>query len=772
MPKKLHLLLLEDCPSHAELMERELRKARIAFCSKRVETRQGFLEALQIFSPDLVLAGYCLPEFTGLEALRLLKQLGWAIPFILVTDVRFEETALEILKEGADDYILKWRPKRLPSAVLKALQKKELERKGNLAGQALEQALRQSEERFRLLVESVKDYAIFMLDLDGHVASWNNGAEHIFGYLEREILGRSFSRLFTPEDIERGQPQQELRTALAEGRAGDERWQVRKDGTCFWASGVVTPLWDEAGTLRGFSKVARDITERRRAEQREQAAQQQVRHILESIGEGFFACDRQWRFTYVNQKAAELVRRPREELLGKNVWELSPEAVGGIAYTELHRAAAEQVPVHFDDYSAPLKLWLETDAYPSPEGLSIFVRDITERKHLEQQLRQSQKMEAIGKLAGGVAHDFNNLLTAILGYSELTLRQLEEHKPLVKNIEEVLKAGRRAMALTNQLLAFSRRQVLQPQLLDLNAVVRNMHRLLRRLIGEHIELVTVFGAGLGAVRADLIQFEQVLLNLAVNARDAMPEGGKLVIETANVELDQAYAHRHAEVSPGSYVLLAVSDTGHGIDKHQQSHIFEPFFTTKEVGKGTGLGLSTVYGIVKQSGGSISVCSEAGQGATFKVYLPRVKERVEAVEPVAVPAGATRGWETVLLVEDEEVVRNMVRDILTSHGYRVLEAQHGGEALELALQHPGRIDLLLTDVIMPQMGGRQLARRLASARPLLRVLYMSGYTDDSIVEQGVLEPGTSFLPKPFTVRELVRKLREVLEGESYQVKKAP
>lgn len=388
-------------------------------------------------------------------------------------------------------------------------------------------------------------------------------------------------------------------------------------------------------------------------------------------------------------------------------------------------------------------------------------REVSERKMAEEQLRQAQKMEAVGKLAGGVAHDFNNLLTAINGHSDLAMRRLKQDDPLYDKLEKIKKAGERAATLTHQLLAFSRKQILQPKVLDLNQVVFEMNKMLQPLIGEDIDLLTKLKPDLGMVKADPGQLEQVLMNLSVNARDAMPKGGKLTIETANVYLDEDYAGRHLSITPGWYVMLAVSDTGSGMDAQTQERIFDPFFTTKEVGKGTGLGLSTVYGIVKQSGGSIWVYSELGRGTTFKVYLPCVNRCAE--EPVSSTDSnkLSEGNETVLLVEDEEMVREMAKEILEESGYRVLEAKHGHEALLIAGQYRGPIHLMLSDVVMPQMSGRELAEQFISLRKDMKVLYMSGYTDDAIVHHGVLDEGTSFIEKPFTPNALARKIRETL-----------
>jgi signal transduction histidine kinase len=388
---------------------------------------------------------------------------------------------------------------------------------------------------------------------------------------------------------------------------------------------------------------------------------------------------------------------------------------------------------------------------------------ITERKKLEAQLRQAQKMEAIGQLAGGIAHDFNNALTLIKAYSQLTLFDLKESDPLREKIEMILEATNRSADLAHRLLAFSRRQVMEMKVLDLNNLLKDLDKMLRRVIGEDIELVNVLAEDLGRVKVDPGQVEQVVLNLALNAKDAMPRGGKLTIETANVELDETYSRTHVDVIPGRYVMLAVSDTGIGMTPEIKNRLFEPFFTTKEKGKGTGLGLAMVYGIVKQSGGNIWVYSEAGMGTTFKVYLPRVDEPLEEKKKRKLSEGELpRGGETVLAVEDNKDVRRMAAQILKRQGYRVLEAANGGEALLVCEKLKEEIHLLLTDVVMPGMSGHELAQRLSFLRPEMKILYMSGYSDDSIASYGILNEKVGFIPKPFSLEALVNRVREVLD----------
>jgi PAS domain S-box-containing protein len=399
---------------------------------------------------------------------------------------------------------------------------------------------------------------------------------------------------------------------------------------------------------------------------------------------------------------------------------------------------------------------------PVAAGIVVNLRDITERKYLEEQLRLAQKMEAVGRLAGGVAHDFNNILTVITGYSDLLLRRLDEDDAAFKPITEIGKAADRASALTRQLLTFSRKQIFHPQVVNLNEIIANMDSMLRRLIGEDIELITILESGLRPVKADATQIEQVIMNLTVNARDAMPKGGEIIIRTANINLGPVYTQYQVDLKPGPYVLLALTDTGQGIEAETLNHIFEPFFSTKEQGKGTGLGLATIYGIVQQSQGQIEVESEPGWGTRFNIYLPQMMDQPDTSEILEMPDVSLRGSETILLVEDEPSVRQLTYKILVENGYTVLMAADGQEALKLSERYADPIDLLLTDVVMPGgLSGRDLAKRLILQRPQTKTLYMSGYTDDAIVHHGVLEPGLAFLPKPFTSAELTHRVREAL-----------
>jgi PAS domain S-box-containing protein len=393
----------------------------------------------------------------------------------------------------------------------------------------------------------------------------------------------------------------------------------------------------------------------------------------------------------------------------------------------------------------------------------VLANDVTEKKELESQLRQSQKLEGVGQLAGGIAHDFNNLLTVILGRSQMLQKKLEKASPLQRDVNLIHQTAERAASLTRQLLAFSRKQLLHPKVLDLNTVVADMDKMLQRLIGEHIEFATVLHPGLGRVKVDPGQMEQVIMNLAVNARDAMPQGGKLMIETGNAALDEAYTRQHMRVQPGRYVMLAVTDAGCGMDSETQTRIFEPFFTTKEPGKGTGLGLSTVYGIVKQSGGNVWVYSEVGRGSTFKIYLPRVDDEADQVSAIQESDRKIKGTETILLVEDEEAVRELSQEILREEGYQVLVASNGVEALHLCQHYNGSIDLVVTDVVMPKMSGPELARQLSSIRPAAKTLFLSGYTNASMTQNDLLSPEVEFLQKPFSTEAFTGKVRQILDA---------
>jgi two-component system cell cycle sensor histidine kinase/response regulator CckA len=535
-----------------------------------------------------------------------------------------------------------------------------------------------------------------------------------------------------------------------------------------------------ANQIAGAIANARLFAERKRAEEALRKSEAKFKYLFDNAPLGYIALDTEGRITEVNRTQLAMLCYTAEEMIGQPVWKfiveeekarqtlttkLSGSAQPGKALERTYkRKDGKTLPVLIDD--AFLR-----NAEGNVIGIHSIIQDITERKQaeeekaaLQEQLRQSQKMEAIGQLAGGIAHDFNNLLTVIKGYSQLSLFELKEGDPLRENIEEIQKASQRAVDLTRQLLAFSRRQILDFKVLDLDMLLQDLDKLLRRVLGEDIELIYTLSGDLGKVKTDPRQIEQVILNLALNARDAMPSGGKLIIETANVELDKTYASTHIGVTPGHYIRVSVNDTGYGMSPDVKDHIFEPFFTTKEKGKGTGLGLSTVYGIVKQSGGYIWVDSEPGCGTTFKIYLPTVEEEASAFHQTNDTSLLPCGSETILIAEDEPSVRGLAVRALRERGYTLIEAANGEEAFHIAQeQDDKRINLLLTDVVMPQMGGKQLADQLKMLQPDIKVLFISGYADNAIGDHGVLEPGTNFLQKPFTPTALAQRVRQVLDS---------
>jgi two-component system, cell cycle sensor histidine kinase and response regulator CckA len=638
MSQPLRVLIVEDRDNDAQLLLRDLRKGGYDVEYERVETAAAMRAALAQREWDIVISDYSLPSFGATEALTVLKRAGIDIPFIIVSGTIGEDTAVAALQAGARDFLLKGKLARL----LPAVQRELREREARAARLRAEQALRESEERNRLIVETTNE-GICIIDAECRLTFANTRMAAMLGYSAVEIVGRPLLDLMHEDS-----------RSLAERSLGQPR--------------------DSSG----------------------------------------------------GQIEVRFVRKDRSDL-----WVLVD--------------------------STPM-----ADSDGRPDGALAMVMDVSLRKRLEEQLRQAQKMEAIGNLAGGVAHDFNNVLSVILSYTGLVLSSLKPGDPLRIDLEEVRKAGERAGDLTRQLLAFSRQQMLRPTTLDLNQIVVGMEKMLRRLLGEEVELSLLTSHGLGTIHADAGQLEQIVMNLVVNARDAMPRGGKVSIETANVELSAVYATAHHDVTPGPYVLLAVTDTGIGMDATTQARIFEPFFTTKEKGKGTGLGLSTVFGIVKQSGGHLWVYSEAGKGTTFKIYLPRTDGSVDRGKPSTRPASTLRGGETILIVEDEEQVRASMRAILRRYGYNVLEAQNGGEAFLICEKYTAKIHLLVTDVVMPRMSGRELAERLAPMRLEMKVLYVSGYTENSVVHHGVLDAGVAFLQKPITPEALARKVRETLD----------
>ena len=629
----------------------------------------------------------------------------------------------------------------------------------------------EGEELFRLITENAADM-IAVVDMEGNRIFNSLSYERVLGYSLAELKKSSSFAQVHPEDIDR------VRQAAIEARRTGIglplEYRVRhKDGTWRMLESTASVIRNSKGIPEKLVMVNRDVTERDRAAEALQRSEASFRSVVEDAPYGIYRASIVGDLILVNLALQKMLGYDsREELLranvGTHIYRHAPEHERFIR-TVVQEQYFKDVELEWKRKDgAPITVrcsgWPVRDERGTVTYLEVFAEDVTERRVLERQLRMAQKMEAVGRLSGGIAHDFNNLLGVIIGYSQVLKRSLGSANPLwFEHAEEIEKAGQRAVSLTRQLLAFSRQQVLEPVILNLNTLVSDMEKMLPRLIGEDVTLELNLDPVLAQVKADHGQIEQVIMNLAVNARDAMLDGGKLTIQTANVELDLAYTRKHPGSRIGQYVMLAVSDTGTGIDPEIQSQIFEPFFTTKERDKGTGLGLATVYGVVKQSGGYIAVDSEKGKGARFSVYLPRVEQPVPTSEVKTGAPANIRGSETVLLVEDAEPLRKLANMFLRDSGYNVLTAADGGEALEVARSHAGPIHLLLTDVVMPGINGRVLAERLAPQQRGMKVLYMSGYTDSFIAGHGVLEAGTHLLHKPFTQDVLARKVREVLDG---------
>jgi two-component system cell cycle sensor histidine kinase/response regulator CckA len=631
-----------------------------------------------------------------------------------------------------------------------------------------EKELKESEERFRVLATSARD-AIVVVDNEGKTAFWNKAAEDVFGYSSNDVIGKEAHAFMIPRRYV-----DDYRKGFARFRESGngpalnqilELVAIRKDGTEF-------PVDLSLSALRLQDKwmalgIVRDISERKRTEAvlREQAA------LLDAATDAIIVRTLDHQVIYWNAGAERLFGWKRAEVVGRRMdaWEQSLSHDFEAAHAKLLKdghwsGELERTAKTGRRMTIFCHFTLLRDGQGQPNAYLAISADITEKKQLESQLRQAQKLESVGRLAGGVAHDFNNLLTVIMGYSNFLLEDLPQGS-MRSDVEQIKKAAEQAVSLTQQLLAFSRKQILQPKSLDLNDLIADMHKLLLRLLGEDIDLLTVPGPGLGLVKADPGQIQQVIANLAVNARDALPEGGKLTMETANVEIDQEFVSRHPMGRTGSYVMMAISDNGIGMDEEIQAHIFEPFYTTKGRGKGTGLGLSTVYGIIKQSNGFIWVYSEPGKGTTFKIYFPRVWEQIEETREVTGGETGSHGSETVLIVEDAPPVRAFAARSLREKGYTVLEATDGLEAVHVAQEFGAEIHLVVADMIMPNLSGKELISRIRVTRPDIKALYVSGYTGDAISHHGILDSGIAFLQKPFTASDLARKVREVIDSKT-------
>ena len=632
------------------------------------------------------------------------------------------------------------------------------------ASKKADEILQESQRKYRTLFEGIAD-PIFIFDPETKLfLDSNKAVERVYGYSKDELLKLTPFDLHPPEDHETVQRNIDSRNI----DEPNTYVHLTKSGRRIDVE-VLADQIDYQGRPAWIG-IVRDITARKRNEQALRDSEERYRKVLENANDIVYTHDFEGNFTSINKAGERVTGYTKEEGLKMNIYDLIVPEQAEKATQMIRQKMKDLIPTSYDleiigKNGGRISLEISSQIVQKngqPVEVLGIARDITDRKHLEAQLRQSQKMEAVGRLAGGVAHDFNNLLTAIIGYSELLMSNPDVDETTRTCVEEIRKAGERAASLTGQLLAFSRKQVLQPKVLDLNIIITNLDKMLRRLIGEDIDLEVVAEPDLWLLRADPGQIEQVIMNLAVNARDAMSSGGRLKIETSNAEFHEESVRTYAEIPQGSYVALQVSDSGHGISEDVLTRIFEPFFTTKEQGKGTGLGLSTVYGIVKQSGGYIYVDSELEKGTTFTVYLPRADEVAGIRESGADPDELPVGTETILLVEDELLVRQLVSRTLRASGYLVIEASNGSEALGIGDDYEGPIHLLVSDMVMPKMSGRELASRFAEWRPSMKTLFISGYTDNEISSQDVVDSGVSFLQKPFTPAQLASKVRQVLD----------
>ena len=762
----LRILILEDVPMDAELVEYELKRASIPFLSQRVDSRDGFLHALEEFGPDLILSDYTLPRFDGMTALSLARERAPSIPFLIVTGSVNEETAVGCMKAGATDYLLKSNLARIGPAIEAALERSRAHAEKVQA----ETALAASERRFRSLVQNSSDL-VTILAPDGTILYASDSAERIVGYAPRDLVGSSLLSYLD------GAGAQTVRELLQNGNgrtngAGPIEFCLRRaDGSPVWLEAVGTNLLTDA-TIRGIVLNARDVSERKRADRELRESEERYRDLFDNASDLVCMATPDGSLLYVNHAWQEGTGYGEEEIGRMQLLDLvhpdSRAFYSQVLDRVLQGERLDHVELVFVPKSDP-PITVEgnlscTFKDGQPSVVRGIYRDITERKRVEEQLRRAERMQAAGKLAGGVAHEVNNMMTGVIGFSEFLLRSLEEGDPRRADVHEVIKAGTRAADVTRQLLAFTRQQFLQPQVMDVNTVVSDIEKMLRRSLGEDHVLELKLSPDAGQLRADRGQLEQVLINLVLNSRDAMALHGRVTIQTAAAIWDQVYAQRHEGVGLplGSYVMLAVSDTGCGMGPDVQARIFEPFFTTKAIGQGTGLGLSTVYGIVKQSGGFVWVYSEPDVGSVFKIYLPAAEALPLEEPPSETQVTPEGGSETILVIEDEDVVRNLASRGLRDHGYSVVEARNGVQALVYIKQHPGTVDLVISDVVMPLMGGRELGEDLARVEPGLPVLFMSGYTGEDVVQRGLLDPGAPFQQKPFTPAGLATKVRAMLD----------
>jgi len=769
MATPLNILIAEDSPADAELMMAQLRHDGYDPQWRRVETEADFLAELKK-TPDIVLSDYAMPQFSGLRAAQLTQESGLNIPFILISGTVGEDAAVEAMKCGATDYLLKDRIIRLGSAVQRALEQKRLRDEHKRA----EEALRRSREEFKDLFDNAP-VGFHEIDTAGRIVRVNDTELKMLGYTAEELLGQFVWKISADEEVSRRAALAKLAGEAMPSSEGFERVLRRKDGSTFPVLIKDRLLESKDGSITGVRAAIQDITDRKKADDELRWKTAFLEALVDAALDGVLVVNNQGKKILQNQRLNELWKIPPQIAENPNDAEQvqfvtnqtkNPgEFVARIVYLYSHPEEVSREEIELidgtvlDRYSSPIR-----DKAGQYYGRIWTFRDITEHRKLEEQFRQSQKMESIGRLAGGVAHDFNNILAVIQMQADL-LKTDEDVAPAQLELANgIANAAQRAANLTRQLLMFSRKQTLQLRDLNLNEAVNDIAGILKRTLGENFELQFKFEVRPMFVHADQGMMDQVLLNLAVNARDAMPNGGQLVIETFAVDFDETVCAKSPQARPGAFVCLSVSDTGSGIPAEILPHIFEPFFTTKEVGKGTGLGLATVHGIVQQHQGWINVYSEAGRGTTFRIYLPRLAgHNGQPPEPSDLTA-VRGGNETILMVEDEEFLRESAGKVLSQLGYHVLEAANGNEALALWSERRDEIRLLLTDLVMPGgMTGMELGGRLMKEEPGLKVIYTSGYSAEIAGKDFPLQEGVDFLTKPFAARKLALTVRNSLDN---------
>jgi len=766
--KPLRLLIADDDQSDVDLCLRQLRKSGVVFEADHVSTREAFAQHLRDQPIDMVLSDYRMGSWTGMDALALVKEIQPQVPLILMTGTLGDELAVESIKAGVTDYILKGQLARLPMAIRRAREERSL-RDAEMHALA---ALRESEHHYRTLVENAPE-AIVVLDVEKSVfVDCNDNATRLFHLSREELLLHDPFGLSPPLQPDGRDSlliaKQHIENAM-QGLAPCFEWVIRNSlGEEITCEVHLVCLSSHSRRLMRASIL--DITERKLADASLRASEARYRSLVENATYGIFWVESEGRLLFVNPALVRMLGYDSEE----EVLALRDTTRIYVDQTERDAARGQfaatghlDATVNWkrkDGVVIHVRLTGREAVHPETGGtcIEVIVEDVTERENLEKQLRQAQKFEAIGQLAGGIAHDFNNMIGAVLGWADMGIEETEEGSRLRRHFEKVHQQGQRAAALTRQLLAFARRQILEPRNVDLNNTVVETLNLLEKVLGSNIEIRANLSPELAVVRADPVQLEQVVMNLCINARDAMPKGGTLILDTANVSFDERFCAMQTLAHAGDYTMLSVTDSGTGMDAATLDRIFEPFFTTKEVGKGTGLGLATIYGIVRQHNGFVQVYSEVGFGSTFRVYLPAANVAADVSTVVEAPQPVRGGTETILIAEDHEGLRQLAFETLSGLGYEVLVTTDGQQAIAEFKRNRSRINLLLLDVVMPKLSGPEVYKRICMDDPGFPVVFTTGYSPDMDLLQDAQAKGLPILQKPYAPRDLARKVRETLD----------